>query len=383
MRVAIVGAYPSDPTRLEGGVHAVISYLIEGLQREADVEVHVVTGVMPGQSTEPRQVGGVWVHPFPWARFKRLTFHQRDVLRIRKALRDIRPDLVHGHGPPAPYAAATFSSGFPNVVTWHGVMFREAAVVPGLRPRLIYALDILYERYCWSRMRHVIAISPYVMREYERFGRPTFHLVENPIADRYFRLNGEEQPDAILCAARLISRKDVLTLLRAFAVLHAQRPTARLRIAGETDSEPAYARQCREFVAREGLGQAVSFLGQLSEEQILDEYRCCSVVALSSRQETAPMVVEQAMAAGRAVVATPAGGVPWLVADGVTGLVTPFGDAERMAMALNRLLADAPLRHKLGARGREEAARRFHASAVARRTLEVYRQIMAESRPRP
>ena len=87
------------------------------------------------------------------------------------------------------------------------------------------------------------------------------------------------------------------------------------------------------------------------------------------------MAVEQAMAAGRAVVTTPAGGAPWLVEHGVTGLVTPFGDAERMAMALGRLLDDAPLRQWMGEQGRQQAWGRFHSSAVARQTLEVYRRV--------
>ncbi|MGC8838857.1 MAG: glycosyltransferase family 4 protein [Anaerolineae bacterium] len=378
MRIALVGAYPSDLNVVEGGVHSVLTYLVEGLQREADVEIHVVTAVSPGEDARVREVGGVHVHPVQWLRFKRLTFAWREVRRMRAALQEIRPDVVHGHGPPAPYAMAAFTSGFPNVVTWHGVMFREAAVVPGLRARLVYALDILHERYCWSRMRNVVAISPYVIREYGHLSRVRFFLVENPVADRFFRIDGEGDADTILCAARLIPRKDILTLLQAFARLREMRPGVRLRIAGEMSSEPAYARRCLEFAAQAGLEGAVQFLGQLTEEAILEEYRRAAVVVLSSRQETAPMVVKQAMAAGRPVVATPAGGVPWLVQDGVTGFVVPFGDAERMALALRRLLDDAALRRWMGERGRAQALERFHASVVARKTLEVYREVARE-----
>lgn len=379
MRIALVGAYPSDPNTIEGGVHSVLTYLVEGLRQEAGVEVHVVTGVSPGKDAQPRKVGDVYVHPVRWSRFKRLTFARRDVRKMRAMLREIQPDVVHGHGPPAPYAMAAFTSGLPNVVTWHGVMFREAAVVPGVRAKLVYALDILHERYCWSRMRNVIAISPYVVREYGHRSRARFFLVENPIADRYFRVEGEGDANTILCAARLIPRKDILTLLRAFALLREMRPGVRLRIAGEMSSEPAYTRRCLEFAAQAGLEGEVEFLGQLTEDEILEEYRRAAVVVLASRQETAPMTVEQALAAGRPVVATPAGGVPWLVQNGVTGLVVPFGDAARMALALRRLLDDAPLRRWMGERGRAQALERFHASVVARKTLEVYREVARQA----
>ncbi|MGQ9593773.1 MAG: glycosyltransferase family 4 protein [Anaerolineae bacterium] len=379
MRLAILGTYPADPNRIEGGLHSVLCYLVEGLLQEApDMEIHVVTGFSPGEGiAAPHQVDGVWVHPFTWSRFKRLTLYQRDVARIRRLVEEVAPDLVHAQAPSAAYAVAAMTSGRPYVVTWHGVMFREAAVVPGLRAKAVYALEVLYERYCWRRLKDVIAISPYVEREYRGMTRARFHLIENPISDRFFALQGEGEPDRILCAARIIPRKDILTLLRAFALLREERPGACLRIAGEMASEPAYAAQCLEFVRQHGLEGSVHFLGQLSEEEVLEEYQRCSLVALSSLQETAPMTVKQALAAGRPVVATPAGGVPWLVRDGVTGILVPFRDPERMAMAFRRLLGDAALRRWMGERGRAEARGRFHASVVAQKTLGVYRELLS------
>ncbi len=380
MRLAILGAYPVNPNRIEGGLHSVLCYLIEGLRREAeDLEIHVVTGLSPEEAHGLRQGDGVWVHPFTWTRFKRLTLYRRDVARIRRLVDRIRPDLVHAQAPSAAYAVAAIESGLPYVVTWHGVMFREAMVVPGLRAKAVYALEVLYERYCWRRLKEVIAISPYVEREYRGMTRARFHLIENPISDRFFSIRGEGEPDRILCAARVIPRKDILTLLRAFALLRKERPGVCLRIAGEMGSEPGYAAQCLAFVREQGLEGAVHFLGQLTEDEILDEYQRCSLVVLSSLQETAPMTVKQALAAGRPVVATPAGGVPWLVQNGVTGFVVPFGDPERLAMAVLRLLDDADLRRWMGERGRAQALERFHASVVARQTLDVYRALLGRA----
>jgi len=62
----------------------------------------------------------------------------------------------------------------------------------------------------------------------------------------------------------------------------------------------------------------------------------------------------------------------------VTGFVVPFRDPEQMAMAFRRLLDDAELRRWMGERGRAQARERFHASAVARKTLEVYRRLLGE-----
>ena len=115
---------------------------------------------------------------------------------------------------------------------------------------------------------------------------------------------------------------------------------------------------------------------KFTEEEILEEFRCCAVIALPSRQETSPLVLGQALAAGRAVVSTPAGGVPWLLQHGVTGLIVPFGDTKQMALALRRLLDDPSLRKWMGERCREQARARFHSSVVAGQTLDLYRQLI-------
>jgi len=95
------------------------------------------------------------------------------------------------------------------------------------------------------------------------------------------------------------------------------------------------------------------------------------------------MVVEQAMAAGVPSVATRAGGVPWMLEEGATGLTLPVpdsseGDPETLAQALLRLLSDPEMAARMGQRAKEVALARFWPETVARRTLEVYRHVIKE-----
>jgi glycosyltransferase involved in cell wall biosynthesis len=92
------------------------------------------------------------------------------------------------------------------------------------------------------------------------------------------------------------------------------------------------------------------------------------------------MAVQQALAAGVPVVATPAGGVPSLVQDGQTGLLVPTGDSGTLAAAINRLLSDDRLRADMGRSARTAAHGRFLPQVVARKTKAVYDEILARTR---
>jgi len=101
------------------------------------------------------------------------------------------------------------------------------------------------------------------------------------------------------------------------------------------------------------------------------------VLALPSWTEGLPLVVLEAMASARAVVATPVGGTPELVQDGETGLLVPPRDPEALAAALRRLLADADLRRRLGEAGERRVRAEFTLDAMCSRVLAIYDELAA------
>lgn len=117
------------------------------------------------------------------------------------------------------------------------------------------------------------------------------------------------------------------------------------------------------LVARKGLRERVRFLGWLHGAELSAAYdRAAVVVVPSVWPEPFGMVGLEAMAHGRAVVASETGGIPdWLI-DGVTGVLTPPGDVPALATALRRLLADAELRIRMGVAGANRVRRHFSAA---------------------
>ena len=163
----------------------------------------------------------------------------------------------------------------------------------------------------------------------------------------------------VLVARNLEPVYDIATAIRAFARVQAQRPDARLVLAGSGPEEAALRQLAQEL----GLGDSVHFSGRLSREEMADELRRSRVALNPSRVDNMPNAVIEALACGVPVVSTRVGGVPYMVEDGSTALLVPAGEPEAMAQALLRLLNDPLLAERLRSAGLQSAARWSWATA--------------------
>jgi glycosyltransferase involved in cell wall biosynthesis len=178
----------------------------------------------------------------------------------------------------------------------------------------------------------------------------------------------------LLFAGALADEKAPLDLVDVVDRMRSRRPDVVLLMAGDG---PLRA-DIEAVVGARGLGSSIRILGSRPDVPLL--LSACDVVALSSRTEGMPGVVIEAGLAARPVVAYAVGGVVEVVVDGETGLLTPPRDLEGMTRGLLRIVADTDLRGRMGAAARERCLRSFEIGGVARRYLDLYRQL---ARPRP
>jgi glycosyltransferase involved in cell wall biosynthesis len=202
--------------------------------------------------------------------------------------------------------------------------------------------------------------------------------IDNPIADSFFDIHREPESGRIFCCSRVVPRKNVIGLIEAFGRVVRRAPHCRLRIAGS--GEPDYLNACKKEVESRGLQESVHFLGNLSVKEVQRELSKANCFALPSFQETAPLSIAEAMAAGVPVVASTVGGIPDMVAHGITGFLVDAHDGQEVGDALERIVSDEQLARSMGRQANEIARQRGMASVVAQRTVEVYREILGESR---
>jgi glycosyltransferase involved in cell wall biosynthesis len=283
------------------------------------------------------------------------------IARLRRRLRGI--DVVHTHGHFAVNVVARVAGRLAGArVLAH--MHIENAFRSGPTRQAQVALDNATARLCFA----IIAVSDATRRTLVEQGYP---------ADRVVTLhNGIEVEPAtparltngptVLEVARLAEVKGQRVLLSALTKLDA----SALLVGRDLERGGAYEHELRREAERLGVSDRVVFAGQ--RDDVPGLLAGCDVLCLPSSVEGLPLVVLEAMAQGKPVVATAVGGTPELVVDGKTGLLVPPGDAGALAAALERVLRDPELARRLGEAGRHRVMESFSLSAMTERVLGLY-----------
>jgi len=264
---------------------------------------------------------------------------------IRRAAAHV--DVIHAHGLTMGWVCASIRTRPPLIVTVHNVVLAD---------RKPHAVWRVLERRLPRAVDRTIATAPDIARRLDglsivtipparpKGGVPT----EDPAAVRR-RYGITADASLIVAVGRLHPQKDIDTLLAATAELHARVPPVHVLVVGEGPDE----RRLRAEVSRRGLDGMVTFAGWSDEPA--NEMAAADVVAVSSRWESGPFVVPEALALGIPVVSTAVGWAPMLLEP---GYVVPPEDPRALADAIQTVLADRA-RAGEGARAAAGRADRF------------------------
>jgi glycosyltransferase involved in cell wall biosynthesis len=166
--------------------------------------------------------------------------------------------------------------------------------------------------------------------------------------------------------ARLEPEKGHRTLLDAWPLVLRRVPGARLLVVGEGSLLTELAWQAREL----GIERRVVFTGR--RDDIPAVTAALDVAVLPSYREAQGMVILEAMALSRPVVATNVGGIPEMIEDGVSGLLVPPHDPDALAAAIVQLLVDHPYADTIGRKGHDVAHERFSIEFMVRAIEDIY-----------
>jgi glycosyltransferase involved in cell wall biosynthesis len=335
----------------------------------------------------------VTLHPWrtrkPPAATGRLEYVWRTKLALREVRRGNRIDVVHQLNPvTAGLSLGLIGSGLPVVLgplvpVWpiggaRGGYAAARALVDRLVRRplsrtllyleghaaaaLVTSTPAAGERFCraatFADRTHVVpfGIDP------DRF------TPEAPVVDR----GPAAVPESILFLANLEAHKGVFTLLEAFEQVVRVLPGSRLLIAGSGPAEG----EVRARIARMSAGVRVTCLGRIPRDQVAAVIRRSTVYCLPSYGEPFGMSALEAMACGRPLVVSDAGGLSHLIDDS-GGRKFPVGDSAAMAKALIEILSSPALQHAMGTHNRRRVEQSFTWEQVVSRLESVYQAVVS------
>ena len=256
--------------------------------------------------------------------------------------------------------------GKPALLNYRG---GEAAAFLARWPRLV-SMSL-------RRASAIVVPSAYLAGVFEAHGH-TAHIVPNVLDLRRFTPAAPRTPAApcILVPRHLEALYDNASAVRAFAIVRAAYPAARLVLAGGGPQRAALER----LAAALGVADGVAFAGHVDNAAMPALYHASDIVLNPSLADNMPISVLEALACGVPVVSTSVGGIPALLEHDKTALLVPPGDAPAMAQAILALLREPARARRLADAGLAHAAS-FAWERIAPRLATHYRRIRAAPRP--
>jgi glycosyltransferase involved in cell wall biosynthesis len=293
------------------------------------------------------------------------------------------PDVRHlhahfAHGTTTVTWFASAITGLPFSFTGHA----KDIYAPSLNPAGLLRRKLLAAKFAVTcteaNVRHLESIAP----------EATVHRVYHGLNADFSRLMGGEAMPApgpngtlrLLGVGRLVAKKGFDTVVDACGLLDRRGvPFEAVIVGPDDDAGPALRARISEL----GLGDRIRLEGQMSQAELLEEYRRASAFCLPCRvldngdRDGIPNVLAEAMACGAPVVTTPISGIPEIVRDGVNGLFVQPDDPESLAAAVMRLREDRALASRISEEAAATVQRELDGERLALTLQSLFREAIA------
>lgn len=377
MQIVQIGSYPISVDCIHGGVEASIYGLAQELCKSHTVDVFDVPRI--GEKDRVERYGNLTIH-----RYVNSGTHNKDAVhRLPEIVRDIAalgPNVCHIHGTGAYSKQMYFALrqyGIPTMVTVHGLLHEEKKQALFRRPSLkaMYQLYVQTrdERELLNTVPRVIVDTAYVedkLRAYKLKHMPEMHVIPQGIDETFYHIKCNPNSNIILSVGAIAPRKGHAYTIEVFNQLRAKGIGVKLRIIGSL-ADKGYYEHLRQKMTESKYKEDISLEANLPREELLKAYADAKLFVLHSREESQGIVFAEAMATGLPVVATAIGGIPYVVTNGKSGLLCPFGDVDKMTEMMEKLMKDDAMWQEYSAAAKE-IAKGYNWKDIANRIVQLY-----------
>jgi len=366
MKIFQIGSFPLDASFIQGGVEASIYGLSMELAKMNQVFIiDVPRFEIKRDCIEKNAEITIFRFSAPYQRNFTTIFRLKKIVSI---IRVQRPELCHIHTTSL-FSLICYISlkllHFPCIVTVHGLAHIEKRNVwrkkHNLRNLLRYWAQSITEFLYLSICPILIADTEYVantIKNYKEqrkiFKMPICKVIPQGVNPDFFQLKKSIEKNHLLAVGAINRRKGHLNLIEAMKNVKLQIPDFRLSIAGVL-SNTDYYQLMQKSIIENDLENNIQIYINASFNEIKTLLSSTDIFVLHSEEESQGIVLCEAMAAGKPIVATNVGGIPWIVENNVNGLLSDFGDIDTFADNVIKLLKNNLIRTEIAKRNRFES----------------------------
>jgi len=380
MKIVQIGNYPVDTTVIAGGMEASLFGLVAALAKQNNVKViSVPNRVIPTDQVVSYE--NVCVHHLS----NPYHFHSLSFLRIGticSIIQQFKANIVHIH-----------SSSFlclllilclrrkkiDVVVTIHGIFhiemwkfFKQRKTISKFLKYITYSF---FEYLVIWTAPKIIVDTHYVADALSKIKKKKYHVIPQGIDEAYFTIPDNYQPNRLISIGSISSRKGHEYLVRSLVQIIPDFPEIRLYIIGVLFSAEhrAYHASLLKLIHDNNLENHITILTCSPVEELRQILSESFLFVLHSYEESQGIAICEAMAAGKPVVATQVGGIPFVVQHEKNGFLSAFGDVNTFANNIRNLLANPDLRNQMGNESRKLAQHYSWETIASTIIEEVYR----------
>lgn len=382
MKIVQIGPYPISKNCVKGGVESSVYGLTQALMKKHQVYV----------ADYPRMDGCDKIeHDCRLTIFRYVNKgkHNQDAVKRVNDIVDsiclLQPDVVHIHG--TGLISYRLYKAFQRkniqlMLTVHGLLHVEKR--NALKRELLlknlyqYVVQSITEFRILNCANHIIVDTGYVAEQIKQYYKekkirslPQMYVIPQGINEYYCSLRCDLKSNTILSVGSISRRKGHLILLKAFDEVCRQVPDAKLVIAGVL-AEQDYYEELQCYIQQSPNASNIQLFVNLPQENLYALYQSASIFALHSQEESQGIVLAEAMAIGLPIIATNVGGIPFVVENRKTGLLSNYGDYDSFANNLIDLLTDYNLCKQLSDNAIKEV-NRYMWSHIADEIVRLYK----------
>ena len=350
--------------------------LLDGFASLPNLEIHILSCTQQPMSSPPKLAENIWFHSLHvpkigWLR----TGYSGCIFALRKKLREIQPDIVHGQGTERDCGISAVFSGFPNVITIHGNM-AELARIFHAHFASFYWWAAKLENFTLPRTLGVFCNSHYTQSLVSPRSKKTW-LVPNPVRDSFFapiiRNNLPTETPTLLVVGVICARKRQLELLRLFIQLRQQKTRFQVKFVGSCGQDP-YGKAFLSLLNGQGNADWATWVSVLDESSMIQCMDESQVLVHFPLEESFGLVVAEALARGLKLFASKIGGI-CDIASGVSD--AELFEPEDWAGLSRGLSAWLEKPNLSSAQTQNLMKSRYSPKTIASRHLEIYREVIA------